>query len=153
MFKNALLPTLIAAIVVGTAAVAWHLYLNASDGRQRREDVVIPSRLTYDEARVKLLRNSHWHITESPPSVCCWVTRQPRQARELKDVILVEDRDDPKRDRRGIVRVQPARGQGATICLDEDDTSYWRVVGNVHLAGDPTLVREVTAFLVDGTEP
>jgi hypothetical protein len=153
MFKNALLPVLMAAVIAGTAAVALLLYLNGSDARPRRDDAVIPSRLTYEEARAKLLRSSRWHFTDSTSPVCCWVTQQPRQARELEDVVLVQDRDDPKRDRRGIVRVQPARGHATTITLDEDDTSYWRVVGNVHLAGDPALVREVTAYLFDNTEP
>lgn len=153
MFKNALLPVLMAAVVAGTAAAALMLYLNGSDARPRRDDTVIPSRLTYEEARAKLLRSPRWHFTDSPFPMCCWVTQQPRQARELEDVVLVQDRVDPIRDRRGIVRVQPLRGPATRITLDEDDTSYWRVVGNVHLAGDPALVREVAAYLVEDTEP
>jgi hypothetical protein len=152
MFKNAPLPVLVVVVVAGTAAVAWLLHVTGSDAGPRGDIAVIPSRLTYDEARAKLLRNSRWHFTDSPSPVCCWVTRQPRLARDLEDAILVHDRDDPTHSRRGIVRVQPVRGPATTIALDENDTSYWRVIGNVHLSGDPALVREVAAFLLVDTE-
>jgi hypothetical protein len=153
MFKSAFLPILLAAVVAGTAAVALLLYLTGSDTGPRRNDALISSRLTYDEAREQLLHRPRWHVTDSPSCACCWVTRQPRQARELQDVVLVQDLDNPTLDRRGIVRVQPVRGAVTTILVDEADTSYWRVVGNVHLAGDPDLVREVVAYLLDDSEP
>jgi hypothetical protein len=153
MFKNALLPILLAAVVAGTVAVALLLYLTGSDAGPRRNDDLIHSRFTYDEARAILLRSPRWHFTDSPSCACCWVTRQPRQARELQDVVLVQDLHNPTLDRRGIVRVQPVCGAVTTILLDEADTSYWCVVGTVHLAGDPDLVREVVAYLLDDSEP
>jgi hypothetical protein len=125
------------------------LCVSGFDAGPRVDDRLSHSRLTYDEARAKLLRCPRWHLTDSRFTTSCWVTSEPRQAEELEDVVLVQDLPNPRSNRRGIIRVQPLQGRATTITLDRADTSYWRVVGDVHLAGDPNLVKEVAAYVAD----
>jgi hypothetical protein len=153
MFKHALAPALLITIVATAAALALFLYRTRSDGGSRLDRTLAPSRLTYDDARAKLLGCTRWHLTDSRVTASCFVTREPRQSRELENVVLVQDRPDPSQDRRGVVRLQRVRGPTTKVVLDEGDTSYWCVVGEVHLAGDPAMVREVAAYLAADSDP
>ena len=153
MFKKAPGPVLMVAVVAGTVALALLLCRRGSDARRHWEGPVIPGRLTYAEARAKLLRCPRWHLTDSRSTACCWVTLEPRQSEGLEDVFLSSELHEPRRDRRGIVRVEPVQGPTTKVVLDEEDTSYWRVVGEVYLAGDPALVREVAAHLAADSGP
>ena len=153
MFKNAYAPLVMITILAGTAAVGMLLYRTGFAGRPGPEHGWITSRLSYDDARAKLLRCPRWHVIDSNSTTSFWVTHEPRLAGELESVVLVEDRQNPLLNRRGIVRVQPMTGKATQVFLDENDTSYWRVVGEVHLAGDPDLVAEVAAYLAANAEP
>jgi hypothetical protein len=138
-----------AALVAGSMILAVLLCVSGFEAGPRFDDRLSHSRLTYDEARAKLLRCPRWYITDSRFSTSCWVTREPRQAEELEGVVVVQDLSIPRSNRRGIIRVQPLQQRAMTIYLDWADTSYWRLVGDVHLAGDPDLVEEVAAYVAD----
>ena len=137
------------ALVAGSMTLALLLCVIGIDDGPRADDRFSHSRLTYDEAHAKLLRCPRWHLTDSRFSTSCWVTREPRQAEELEGVVVVQDLSIPRSNRRGIIRVQPLQQRAMTIYLDWADTSYWRVVGDVYVAGDPDLVGEVAAYLAD----
>ena len=147
MFRNGLVPVLAVTVVAGSVALALLLYATGSATILRRDDAMIPVRLTYEEAHAKLLRCPQWHVVDSRSPACCWVTRERRQVQELENVILVKDWHDPKHDRRGVVRIANMERSAAPISLDEEDPSYWRVVGTMHLAGDPAFVQEVADYL------
>jgi hypothetical protein len=154
MLKKAHMPVLLIAVVAGTAVIALMVHLTGFNAKLGRGDAVSPSRLTYDEARAKLLRGSRWHLTDSRFTAKCWVTQVPRPAEELEHVVIVHDSPNPKLDRHGVVRVQALQGRVTKIVgLNQDDTSDWHVVGDVLLAGDPALVAEVAAFLVTDSDP
>jgi hypothetical protein len=146
MFRNGLVPVLVVTVVAGSVALALLLYVTGSVTTLCRDDAMIPARLTYEEAHAKLLRCTQWHVVDSRPA-CCWVTRERRQVQELENVILVKDWHVPERDRGGVVRIADMEQSAAPISLDEEDTSYWRVVGSMHLAGDPAFVQEVADYL------
>ncbi|HZV04445.1 MAG TPA: hypothetical protein VE999_05080 [Gemmataceae bacterium] len=155
MFKNAAGkktagPILLAVLLVGVLAAA-RSYLTASINRRRRDEPVIEVPLSYETAHARLRRCPRWHVVDSRPGApCFWVTREQRQAKELAHTLLFEDRTRCSwADRRGVVRIEPVEAPTASICVDEYDTSYWRVVGDVYLAGDPKFVREVAEYLLD----
>ena len=153
MFKNAYAPVAIITFVLGTAAIGKLLYRTACAARPGLEHGWTASRLSYDGARAKLLHSPRWHVIDSQSTTCFWVTYEPRLAGELEHVVLVRDRQKPWQDRRGIVRVQPMTGTTTHVVLDEDDTSYWRVICDVHVAGDPDLVAEVALYLAADAGP
>jgi hypothetical protein len=137
------------ALVAGSMTLAVLLCVSGFNAGPRADDRLSHSRLTYDEARARLLRCTRWHLTDSRLSTSCWVTHEPRQAEELERVVLVQDLSIPRSSRRGVIRVQPLQVRAMTIYLDSADTSYWRLVGDVYLAGDPDLVGEVAAYLAN----
>jgi hypothetical protein len=153
MLKKVPLPAAVFSVMAVTLAIILPLRLTRSKTSPSLDDAVIPSHLTHEDARAKLLRCSQWRLTDSQTTERCLVTLQARQAHKLEDVVLAEDRKVPSRNRRGIVRVQPVQRPATEVILHMDDTSYRRVVGKVHLAGDPDLVREVAAYLVTDSGP
>jgi hypothetical protein len=153
MFRNALVPVLMVTLLGVWLAVVLLFYSPRSDRGPSLDDVRIKSRLTYDDAHTKLLRCPQWKLTDSQSTRSFWVTLEERQTPELEDVVLVQDMPNPKSNRRGVVRVQPMHGPATTVSLDWGDSSYWRVVGDVHLAGDPNLVQEIAAYLTSDGGP
>ena len=149
MFRNASVPVLMVTLLGGSMAVFMMVYLTRSGICPSVDDVEFKSHLAYDDAHTKLLRCPQWKLTDSKSTKSFWVTLEERQAPELEDVVLVQDRPNPKSNRRGVVRVQPMHGPATTVSLDWGDTSYWREVGEVHLAGDPSFVQEIFTYLTD----
>jgi hypothetical protein len=144
-----LLATLPAALVIAARA---RLVLVT---RRGREETATAAPLTYVAARARLRHCRRWHVVDPlSPASYFWVTQEPRQARELADIVLCVDRPDRSwSDRRGVIRVQALRGSGAHVVVDEGDSSYWRVLDEVYLEGDPALVSEVAAYLLGERSP
>lgn len=138
---------LIAALMIVLWAAARSC-LTASVNRRNRDEPVIEGSLTYDTAYARLRSCQRWRVVDSHPGApCFWVTRQQRHVAELAHTLLCVERTQRAwADRRGVVRIEPVQSAAAFVCVDEQDTSYWRVVGDVHMAGDPALVREVADY-------
>lgn len=106
--------------------------------------------LTYAAAHARLRQCPRWHVVDFCSTAhFFWVAREQRSAQELRNVLVSVDWSHrPWADRRGVVRIESMhRRRKARIDEDEDDPSYWRVVDDVHLEGDPALVREVADYL------
>ncbi len=148
--KRVASPILLAALMVGVVAAA-RSSLTTSVNRRRGDEAVIEATLTYDTAYARLRSCSRWHVVENPPgALCFWVTCQQRESKDLTHALLfVNWTHRPWADRRGVVRIEPVQTPAASVSVDEQDTSYWRVIGDVHLAGDPALVREVADYLLN----
>jgi hypothetical protein len=150
--KKAAVPLLLGALLIGLVAAA-QIFRTTSVNRRRSDESVIEVPLTFDTAHARLQSCPRWHVVDSRPGApCFWVTRKQRREAELAHTLLFVDRNNRKwADRRGVVRIEPVQTPTASVSVDEHDTSYWRVVGDVHLAGDPALVREVADYLLDDT--
>jgi hypothetical protein len=154
MFKKAADPALLVVLLAGLL-VAVQSYSAASLARRRREKSRTAASLTYESTRTRLRGCPRWHVVDSRPgALYFWVTQQRRQASELSSIMLSVDRPDwAWADRRGVVRIESLRRPITTVSVDEQDTCYWRVLGEVYVAGDPDLVGEVAAYLLDDSSP
>lgn len=152
MLKKKMAPFLVVTALLVCFASATRLCRTTAAG----EESAVATLLTYEAAHARLRRCPRWHIVDfSSQPHFFWVAREQRPAKELINVLVSVDWSHrPWADRRGVVRVESMhRRRKAKVDEDEYDTSYWRVVGDVHLEGDPVLVREVADYLREDLDP